>query len=714
MQKTIIKIKRPVNILATKMRKVAKKLLDRRIFLNTVNHNLRDSCFEFQFTDTSWWRHPFNFRGLLFYPDYSNDSARCLFSIFFFDKNGVEVTDTEEEVGLPYLKSKGHFREFVCNQKFFEMNFFFMFPKNAKNFKINISSQNQTDLYLMSFASVAKRRTSEENFSYILSKVEEKISINFQAPFSEWKKMVEDFSVKFGMDKIYLARMIYFNTREKAPYVARYFGKMILDLEPDYDFAQKVVFSYWKSGSIQEKSELMNELSGKKLFDNQLFMSRMKEEISYVKDGFPLPLVEPKPMYKPEKNVLYLLHNSLPYSSGGYATRTHGLIKNITSNSQFTVRGCVRPGYPSDYQKHLSKKLPKKIPNISAIDGIDYLFGYQDFNRNDEDFTTYMHLFAKSVVERAKEFKPAIIHAASNYPNGLAAVQAARLLGVKSVYEVRGLWEITRGSRENYWDKTEQYNLTAKLEAQALQNADASITITKALKDLMVSRGVTKEIHVVPNAVDVEKFKPQEKDKQFAASIGITDEVVIGYVGSVLDYEGLDDLLAACRNLRNRNINFKLLIVGDGGFLEELKKLAIRYDLKKEVIFTGRVPHAEVQKYISLIDIMPFPRKPFLVCEVVSPLKPFESLASKKTVLVSSCAALEEIIKHDETGLVFKKADIDDLTSKLIDLISNVSLRNKLADNGYRWVLENRSWKSVSKKVSDIYEDLYNQLDSNG
>jgi glycosyltransferase involved in cell wall biosynthesis len=96
--------------------------------------------------------------------------------------------------------------------------------------------------------------------------------------------------------------------------------------------------------------------------------------------------------------------------------------------------------------------------------------------------------------------------------------------------------------------------------------------------------------------------------------------------------------------------------------------------------------------------------------KLFSPLKPFESLACKKAVLVSSCAALTEIIKHDETGLVFEKADLDDFTQKLVNLIDNNELRNRIAETGYNWVRANRSWKVVSQIVSDLYAELYQQI----
>ena len=106
------------------------------------------------------------------------------------------------------------------------------------------------------------------------------------------------------------------------------------------------------------------------------------------------------------------------------------------------------------------------------------------------------------------------------------------------------------------------------------------------------------------------------------------------------------------------------------------------------------------------MDIMPFPRKPYLVCEMVSPLKPFESLASGKAVVVSSCAALTEIIKDRERGLVFEKGDVESLTEKLSTLIQNATLREHLAENGLAWVRAERDWRVVAKGVGEIYQDL--------
>jgi glycosyltransferase involved in cell wall biosynthesis len=116
----------------------------------------------------------------------------------------------------------------------------------------------------------------------------------------------------------------------------------------------------------------------------------------------------------------------------------------------------------------------------------------------------------------------------------------------------------------------------------------------------------------------------------------------------------------------------------------------------------GRVPHEEVESFYSLIDIAVFPRKPWPVCEMVSPMKPLEALAMEKAVLVSSVRALDEMIKHEETGLVFRKGDIDNLAETLFRLINNPNLRHALGKKGREWVSNERTWLKVGRKIGLI------------
>lgn len=469
---------------------------------------------------------------------------------------------------------------------------------------------------------------------------------------------------------------------------------------------QRLVFQ----GRMYETKQLLNEWDASANFKNgKNSARRVEDEISLLENGMPMPERRSSPAYAPTGNVLYLLHNRLPYNSGGYATRTHGLLTGIVKNSNFKMHGVSRPGYPSDHAKHISKPLPKNIPRVDVVDGIEYFALDQKIRRSSLTMTEYVEAYAKEVEALAIEKKASILHAAANFPNGLAASLAARRLGIKSVYEVRGLWEITRLSRQEGWDETDQFRFMAKMEAEACNAADAVITITEALKDLMVSRGVdASKITVAPNCVHTDLFSPLEKDQRLAKELGISDEdTVIGYIGSIVNYEGLDDLLEALALLVQDGItNFKFLLVGDGAVLDELKQQVGELGLQSYVIITGRVPHEEVQRYYSLVDITPFPRKPYLVCEAVSPLKPFEAMASQKAVIVSSCAALTEIIKDGENGLVFEKGNIFSFRDAIKKLIVDDGLRMKLSINGREWVVSERDWKNSSRIVSKVYKHI--------
>lgn len=421
--------------------------------------------------------------------------------------------------------------------------------------------------------------------------------------------------------------------------------------------------------------------------------------------GFPFPYRREKKAYQPVSDrVFYLLHNSLPYHSAGYSTRTHGLLTSLRDQG-WDVRGVTRLGYPFDMPKMTELG---DIPVEDVADGVPYhRLSTTPGIEKKSPITSYVQRYVKALEDYARTERPALIHAASNHWNGLAAVTAANRLGLPSVYEVRGLWEVTRGSRDPQWAEGGMYKFMARMEADAASEATHVLAITQALKDELIARGVEGEkITVVPNAVNGQRFTPQERDLDLEACLGLQGKTVIGYVGSVLDYEGLGLLIEAADKLRHTRDDFAVLIVGDGAELEKFQQEVRDRNLEGCVHFTGRVPHEEVERYYSLVDIAPFPRLPLPVCEMVSPLKPFEALAMQKAVVASDVAALTEIITGSFNGLLHRKGDSTDLMNKLEMLLDDPNLRNSLAERGRQWVLEHRQWSEVSLAVSEIYDQL--------
>ena len=148
------------------------------------------------------------------------------------------------------------------------------------------------------------------------------------------------------------------------------------------------------------------------------------------------------------------------------------------------------------------------------------------------------------------------------------------------------------------------------------------------------------------------------------------------------------------------------MIVGDGAFMNQLQTLCEEINLQDDVLFTGRVPHEEVEEYYSIVDIAPFPRLPLPVTEMVSPLKPFEAMSMEKAVIASNVQALSEIVIHQQTGVLFNKGDLDDLVTNLVKLIDDDVLRNQIGKRAREWVCEHRDWSKISESLSDVYSQI--------
>ena len=415
--------------------------------------------------------------------------------------------------------------------------------------------------------------------------------------------------------------------------------------------------------------------------------------------------------------ICYVLHNSLPYSSGGYATRTHGVASGL-NKAGFEVIALTRPGFPSDTKPEV---VPEAVPLFDVIDGVQYARIPLPLRKSircpsGKTIIEYVPEAAEEIEKTLRELNPQLVIAASNYFTSLPALIAARRLGIPFVYEVRGLWEITRMSRDAEFKSTATFAVQSMFEATVCAEADRVFTLTGPMRDELVARGVdASTIALLPNSCDPDRFLPRTRDVSLAEQLNIPSGVpVIGYIGTFVDYEGLEDLTAACALLKQRSIEFRLLLVGNenasgqdrGPITEQIAAIANSSEFNDWLIMPGRIPHEEVEKYYSLIDIAPFPRKPLPVCEMVSPMKPLEAFAMEKAVVVSSVRALQEMVEHEQTGLIFEKGNVESLADVLERLIADPELRRTLGKNGRNWVEKERTWAASTQVVTSYVNEL--------
>lgn len=411
------------------------------------------------------------------------------------------------------------------------------------------------------------------------------------------------------------------------------------------------------------------------------------------------------------KKICYILNNSLPYSSIGYATRSQGIAECL-NESGFQVVGITRPGFPLD--AGLGIKSKKDVLLIERNNGVEYHRVLYP-NKKEMSLVEYVEKSAETLEKKFQELGPGLVISASNYVCGMPALIASRRIGVPFIYEVRGFWELSRASREPSYSNSIGFKVQEAMEAFVANSADHVFTLTKAMKDELVRRGVDSgKITLLPNCCDPEKFYHKPADAELKVQLGLDGaSVVIGYIGTFSQYEGLDDLTRACGVLHERGIDFRLLLVGNentladsrGSISGKIRAIASGEGFLDKLIMPGRVSHDDVDRYYSIIDIAPFPRKALPICEMVSPMKTLEALSSEKAVVVSSVSALVEMVHDDETGLIFEKGNIEDLADKLDALVKNSFLRSRLGKNGREWVCRERAWESVGAIAKSVIDD---------
>lgn len=403
----------------------------------------------------------------------------------------------------------------------------------------------------------------------------------------------------------------------------------------------------------------------------------------------------------------YVLHNSLPYSSGGYATRSHGVAVALKQLG-YPVVCLTRPGFPLDMKPDLA---PVDVAAVDIVDDVPYQRVNEPRRLNIPEFE-YVLASAARMEEELRRLNPSYVQAASNYVTALPALIAARRLGVPFFYEVRGLWEITRMSRDQDFADSISFDVQRHLEGTVAREADHVFTLTEPMREELIERGVEPgRITLLPNSVNADRFQPLSRDQKLADELGIPERVpVIGYVGTFVVYEGLEHLAEACVQLHRKGHDFRLLLVGNenasgqerGPITEEILRIAREGGIESKLILAGRIPHEQVEAYYSLIDICPFPRKPWPVCEMVSPMKPLEALAMKKAVVVSSVRALTEMIADDVTGVVFEKGNVASLALAIEGLMLDPDKRVRLGEAGREWVVRERAWTQIADKIEVV------------
>ncbi|PAB58271.1 glycosyltransferase family 4 protein [Anaeromicrobium sediminis] len=474
----------------------------------------------------------------------------------------------------------------------------------------------------------------------------------------------------------------------------------------NYNEGRELYKELKQKGKLSESIGVLNQL--RSIRPNAKFIEREleinKDKLDLLKDIKYTKKIERNIRKKQGNKALHVLNTTLPYLKNGYSIRANYILKN---QKEIGIDPIVitRPGFPNDFKEQSINNDEKIIKENH--DGIVYYRCLPKLFMRHTKLSTYVDEYKDIICEIAQKEKPFAIHAASNYVNGMAAFEAAKKLQLPFIYEIRGFWELTTVSRIPDFKNSQEYNLAHKMETFLAHNADQVIVISEGLKKELINRGIDKEkITIVPNGVDISEIKELSYDNDIANKYDLKDKLIIGYIGSIVKYEGLQNLIEAIAKLRKDGVyNIKFLVVGDGNYKSELEKMVKLYGLESQIIFTGRIPHEEVNRYYSVFDLCIFPRLSEEVTEIVTPLKPLEAMACGKVVIGSNVGAIKEIIKDNVNGVIFDNT-IADLCEKIKYIMSDEETMLQFKNKGKKWVIENRDWN----KLVHIYEDVYKYM----
>ncbi|MBV7258757.1 TIGR04063 family PEP-CTERM/XrtA system glycosyltransferase [Erythrobacter crassostreae] len=400
--------------------------------------------------------------------------------------------------------------------------------------------------------------------------------------------------------------------------------------------------------------------------------------------------------------ILHVLDHSLPLHSG-YTFRTRAILK-AQQAAGLEVRGITA-------QRH-QLEAPTD-DEVEIVDGLTFhrTPGVPSGPMLVSEFREMAALSA-SIQKVAKEWRPDIIHAHSPALNGGGAHRAAEALGIPLVYEIRAFWEDAAVGNKTGSEGSAKYRLTRSLETQIVKRADAVFTICQGLRDDLINRGIAPgKIGVMPNGVDLSMFgEPLPRENALASKLGIAPETpVIGYVGSFYDYEGVDDLIKAMPILHRDHPGAKLLLVGAGAMDSEWRAAAAALDDPDSVIFTGRVPHSEVERYYSLIDVLAYPRKASRLTDLVTPLKPLEAMAQRRIVSASNVGGHRELISHGETGYLFAPDDSAACAETLSEMLASREEWDAIRDRGEEHVRTRHDWARNVERYLSVYQVLVSE-----
>jgi len=241
--------------------------------------------------------------------------------------------------------------------------------------------------------------------------------------------------------------------------------------------------------------------------------------------------------------------------------------------------------------------------------------------------------------------------------------------------------------------------LYASIQRLAHASADYAVTINEVAAEILRSKGFAKPIRRAFHGVDEEEFRPLEAGK-LKVDLGLVGPVV-GYVGRLMPAKGVHVLIEAFAALDGTP---RLLLVGIGEAREALERQASDLGVLDRVVFAGGVPHSEVPRHLSAMDLMVLPS-----LKTARFNEPFgrvlvEAMACGVPVIGTTCGSMDLVV--GDAGIIVPENESGTLAAKMELVLGNGALREELSRAGRERVLAHYTWRRFGELMLGIYDEV--------
>lgn len=283
-----------------------------------------------------------------------------------------------------------------------------------------------------------------------------------------------------------------------------------------------------------------------------------------------------------------------------------------------------------------------------------------------------------------------VINAHWIIPQGFLAVVVKYLTGKKVVVSVHGsdIYALKGG-------------FMTSLKRFTLKHADAVVVNSSATKEACQEVYPALETQVIPMGIDMEMFSPAPKPQSLVQKYSLNSKFTILFTGRLTKVKGVIYLLQALVMLKDKNPNFKALIIGDGPDRPELVAYVAEHGLEDNVEFLGWVDKAELPQYYHAADVMVG-----LSLHEALGIVFIEAQACGVPVVASRVGGIVDIVVDNETGFLVDAKSPDQAYEKLLQLSTDTQLQKKMSHAATKEINEHFSWDNVARRYKEVFDKL--------